>query len=76
YLKQKGLFFETIYDEGGIVATPGTAEGINQNIAFVGMGEKGVVGYRIKVKGLGGHSSMPPLESAAGRAAVIMQRLE
>ncbi|MFM9816261.1 peptidase dimerization domain-containing protein, partial [Streptomyces scabiei] len=43
---------------------------------FVGMGEKGVVGYRIKVKGLGGHSSMPPLESAAGRAAVIMQRLE
>ncbi|MFX5972653.1 hypothetical protein ABTE98_20090, partial [Acinetobacter baumannii] len=33
YLKEKGLFFETIYDEGGIVATPGTAEGINQNIA-------------------------------------------
>jgi carboxypeptidase PM20D1 len=76
YLKNKGLQFETIYDEGGIVATPGTAEGINQNIAFVGMGEKGVVGFRIKVKGTGGHSSMPPLESAAGRAAVIMQRLE
>ncbi|MBX9733686.1 MAG: M20/M25/M40 family metallo-hydrolase [Chitinophagaceae bacterium] len=76
YLKARGLHFETIYDEGGIVATPGTAEGINQNIAFVGMGEKGVVGYRIKVKGIGGHSSMPPLQSAAGRAAVIMQRLE
>ncbi|MGQ7387916.1 M20/M25/M40 family metallo-hydrolase, partial [Streptococcus suis] len=30
YLKEKGLFFETIYDEGGIVAAPGTAEGINQ----------------------------------------------
>ncbi|MBX2897813.1 MAG: M20/M25/M40 family metallo-hydrolase [Cyclobacteriaceae bacterium] len=76
YLKAKGLQFETIYDEGGIVATPGTAEGINQNIAFVGMGEKGVVGFRIKVKGTGGHSSMPPLQSAAGKAAVIMQRLE
>jgi carboxypeptidase PM20D1 len=76
YLKARSLQFETIYDEGGIVASPGTAEGINQNIAFVGMGEKGVVAYRIKVKGTGGHSSMPPLETAAGRAAVIMQRLE
>jgi carboxypeptidase PM20D1 len=76
YLKARNLKFETIYDEGGIVATPGTAEGINQNIAFVGMGEKGVVGFRIKVKGTGGHSSMPPLQTAAGSAAVIMQRLE
>lgn len=76
YFKSQNITFETIYDEGGIVATPGTAEGINQNIALVGLGEKGVVGYRIKVKGTGGHSSMPPLESAAGRAAVIMQRIE
>jgi carboxypeptidase PM20D1 len=76
YLKNKGIRFETIYDEGGIVASPGTAEGINQNIAFVGIAEKGVVGYRIKVKGTGGHSSMPPLQTAAGRAAIIMQRLE
>ncbi len=76
YFEKRGLRFETIYDEGGIVAGPGTAEGIDQNIAFVGMGEKGVVAYRIKVKGLGGHSSMPPLQTAAGGAAVIMQRLE
>lgn len=76
YLLGRGLHFEAIYDEGGIVATPGTAEGIQQNIAFVGLGEKGVVGYRIKVKGTGGHSSMPPLQTAAGRAAIIMQRLE
>jgi carboxypeptidase PM20D1 len=76
FFRARGLRFETIYDEGGIVAAPGTAEGINQNIAFVGMGEKGVVAYRIKVMGTGGHASMPPLETAAGRAAVIMQRLE
>jgi carboxypeptidase PM20D1 len=76
YFKRQNLLFETIYDEGGIVATPGTADGINQNIALVGMGEKGVVGYRLKVKGIGGHSSMPPLQTAAGRAAIIMQRLE
>lgn len=76
FFKSKNLTFESIYDEGGIVATPGTADGINQNIAFVGMGEKGVVSYRIKVKGTGGHSSMPPLETAAGKAAIIMKRLE
>jgi carboxypeptidase PM20D1 len=76
YFKQQGITFEAIYDEGGIVAAPGTAEGINQPIAFVGMGEKGVVGYRIRVQGTGGHSSMPPLKTAAGNAAIIMQRLE
>jgi carboxypeptidase PM20D1 len=76
YFKDKGMQFEAIFDEGGIIATPGTAEGINQNLAFIGVAEKGVVAYRIKVKGTGGHSSMPPLQTAAGKAAVIMQRLE
>jgi carboxypeptidase PM20D1 len=76
YFQQKGISFEAIYDEGGIIAAPGTAEGINQNLALIGMGEKGVVGYRIKVNGTGGHSSMPPMQTAAGKAAIIMQRLE
>jgi len=76
YFKAKNIQFETIYDEGGIVAGAGTADGINQNVAMVGIAEKGVVGYRIKVKGTGGHASMPPLQTAAGRAAIIMQRLE
>lgn len=76
YFKSKNLKFEAIYDEGGIIAAPGTVKGINQNIAFVGCAEKGVVSYKIAVKGLGGHSSMPPLETSPGKAAVIMQRLE
>lgn len=76
YFKSNGIRFEAIYDEGGIIATPGTVDGVNQNIALVGLGEKGVVGYRIKVKGTGGHSSMPPLQTAAGKAAIIMERLE
>lgn len=76
YFKSKNISFEAIFDEGGVIATPGTAEGINQNLALVGVAEKGVVAYRIKVKGTGGHSSMPPLQTAAGKAAIIMQRLE
>ncbi|HMP88449.1 MAG TPA: M20/M25/M40 family metallo-hydrolase, partial [Lacibacter sp.] len=34
------------------------------------------VAFRISVKGTGGHSSMPPLQTAAGKAAIIIQRLE
>lgn len=42
----------------------------------IGCAEKGFLSARIKVKGLGGHSSTPPMESAIGKATVIMQRLE
>src|SRR5690606_23218706 len=48
----------------------------NSDVAVIGCAEKGFLSARIKVKGLGGHSSMPPQETAIGKAAVIMQRLE
>lgn len=76
YFKNRSIQFETIYDEGGIIAAPGTIKGVNQNLALIGCAEKGIVSYKISVKGLGGHSSMPPLQTSAGMAAVIMQRLE
>ena len=74
--KQKGITFDAVYDEGGIVSTKGSLSGINASVALIGCAEKGFWSARVKVKGLGGHSSMPPLESAIGKAAVIMQRLE
>ena len=40
------------------------------------MRRKDFFSAKIKVKGLGGHSSAAPTESAIGKAAVIMQRLE
>lgn len=54
----------------------GNVAGIDSDVAVVGCAEKGFLSAKIKVKGLGGHSSMPPMESAVGKAAVIMQRLE
>ncbi|NIG55133.1 M20/M25/M40 family metallo-hydrolase [Chitinophaga sp. Cy-1792] len=74
--QQKNIRFDAVYDEGGIVSTKGSLAGINTSVALIGCAEKGFWSIRIKVKGLGGHSSMPPLQSAIGKAAVIMQRLE
>ncbi|MGC5746685.1 M20/M25/M40 family metallo-hydrolase [Chryseobacterium sp. NFX27] len=76
YFKKKGLQFDTVYDEGGLIMQKGNVAGVNADVAAVGCAEKGFFSAKIKVKGLGGHSSMPPMESAIGKAAVIMQRLE
>lgn len=74
--KSKGLYFDAVYDEGGIISTKGSIQGIDSDIALIGCAEKGFLSARVTVKGLGGHSSMPPLQSAIGKAAIIMQRLE
>lgn len=76
YFRNKNVQFDAIYDEGGLILEKGSVTGINSDIAVIGCAEKGFLSVKIKVKGLGGHSSMPPAESAIGKAAVIMQRLE
>lgn len=76
YFKQKNIKFDAVYDEGGLVLEKGSVAGINSDVAVIGCAEKGFLSVKIKVKGLGGHASMPPAESAIGKAAVIMQRLE
>jgi len=74
--QRKGLRFEAVYDEGGLIIEKGSVKGVNSDVALIGCAEKGFLSLKVKVKGLGGHSSMPPSETAVGKAAVIMQRLE
>lgn len=76
YFKSKNIKFDAVYDEGGLILEKGSVAGINSDVAVIGCAEKGFLSVKIKVKGLGGHASMPPMESAIGKAAVIMQRLE
>lgn len=76
FFKEKGLKFDAVYDEGGLILEKGSIKGIDSDVAVVGCAEKGFLSAKIRVKGLGGHSSMPPMQSAIGKAAVIMQRLE
>ena len=73
---KKKLTFDAVYDEGGIIAAKGFISQLSNDVALVGVAEKGYVTFTISVKGSGGHSSMPPLQTALGQAAVIMQRLE
>ncbi|WP_199851423.1 M20/M25/M40 family metallo-hydrolase [Parabacteroides pacaensis] len=75
YFKEKGLQFEAVYDEGGVVAAAGTA-GIMQDVALIGVAEKGKSSLEITVRGQGGHSSMPPRHTALGDAARIIEQLE
>lgn len=76
YFKQKGLTFDAVYDEGGIIASSGSAiESVQRPLALVGTGEKGFLTLQITVKGLGGHSSMPPAKSSLIYAAEIIDKL-
>ncbi|MCC5813413.1 MAG: M20/M25/M40 family metallo-hydrolase [Leptospira sp.] len=76
HFKSEGISFDSVFDEGGIVVEAGSIKGVDADIALIGVAEKGFLSARITVKGLGGHSSMPPLESAMGKAARIMLNLE
>lgn len=73
--KQKGIAFDAVYDEGGVVALV-TVNNKNYGVAFIGVAEKGFLTLRINVKGAGGHSSMPPLKGSMGGAGIILSRLE
>ncbi|MCC8035941.1 MAG: M20/M25/M40 family metallo-hydrolase [Rikenellaceae bacterium] len=74
YFREQGLRFDAVYDEGGIIGAPGIG-GVNRPLALVGVAEKGFYTMTIKVKGVGGHSSMPPVRSTLVEAAEIITKL-
>ena len=75
-LQSRGVTFEYVLDEGGAV-TIGAMPGVERPIALVGIAEKGYADVRITAEGEAGHSSMPPMHTAAGkigRAVVDLER--
>ncbi len=74
-LQKRGLFFEYVLDEGGVV-TKGVVPGIEGLVAVIGPGEKGYLSLKLTAQGGGGHSSQPPSETAIGRLAKALSRLE
>lgn len=76
YFEGKNLFFEAVYDEGGIIFSKGSFGMITRDVALIGLAEKGYLTVKIKVKGTGGHSSTPSVPGALGQAAIIIQNLE
>lgn len=66
---------EFVLDEGGALAT-GLIPGVAAPVALVGIAEKGYVTVELTAQAEGGHSSMPPNETAVGMLAAGITRLE
>lgn len=62
-------------DEGGAIAA-GIIPGVDQDVAMIGTAEKGYYTLQLVAPGSGGHSSMPPRQTAVGKLAAAIVRLE
>jgi carboxypeptidase PM20D1 len=74
-LKARGVELEMVLDEGGVIAE-GVLPGISEPVALVGIAEKGFVTIELSARVAGGHSSLPPRQSAVGILGAAVARLE
>lgn len=74
-LKARGVQPEFVLDEGGAV-TRGLVPGVRGDVALIGISEKGYASVRLRVKATGGHSSMPPKDTAIGILSRALAKLE
>ena len=74
-LASRNVHPELVLDEGGALAN-GLVAGISAPVALIGIAEKGYVTVALTAQAEGGHSSMPPDETAVGILAAAIIRLE
>ena len=74
-LAERRVRLEYVLDEGGAVTT-GLVSGVAAPVALVGVAEKGYVSVELTAHAAGGHSSMPPTETAVGMLSAAVARLE
>jgi carboxypeptidase PM20D1 len=74
-LASRGVHLAWSLDEGMAVIS-GVMGGLEVPAALIGIAEKGYMSVRLTARAPGGHSSMPPRESAIGRVARAVTRLE
>lgn len=73
--KERNITFECVIDEGGCIVTD-VMEGLEKPAALVGIAEKAWANFKITVNGQGGHSSVPPANTAIGVLAKIIANIE
>lgn len=73
-LSARGVRLAFTLDEGSAI-THGVVPGIERPVAAIMTGEKGYVSFRLTARAPGGHSSMPPEDSAVARLARAVGRL-
>lgn len=74
-LEARGVEAEFLIDEGGAI-TEGVVPGMDKSLAIIAPAEKGIVTLHLEARGAGGHSSMPPKNSAIGILARAITKLE
>lgn len=74
-LQSRGIRLDHVLDEGGAIAD-GLVPGIEGTAALVGIAEKGFASVELLVEMTGGHSSMPPAQTAVGILSAGIQKLE
>jgi carboxypeptidase PM20D1 len=74
-LASRDVELEYVVDEGGAITT-GLVAGVAAPVAVVGIAEKGYVSLELTAHAEGGHSSMPPTQTAVGRLGLAVARLE
>ena len=74
-LQSRGTELEYVLDEG-LSITDGIVSNISEPVALVGIAEKGSVSIELTAEGEGGHSSMPPQQTAVGVLSAAIHNLE
>ncbi|WP_245650622.1 M20/M25/M40 family metallo-hydrolase [Nocardia harenae] len=75
HLRDAGVRAELLLDEGGVIAED-LADGVEVPVATIMVGEKGYATVRIAGTQVGGHSSMPGKQTAVGRVARAVARIQ
>lgn len=74
-LKEQGIHFETVFDEGGTICENFMGL-LQKRAALFGIAEKGSLEYRFTAYGQGGHAANPPQNSAIVRLAELIHEIE
>lgn len=74
-LLERGVRLAFTLDEGGMVLT-GAVPGVTKPVALIGTAEKGYATLKLSCRGEGGHSSMPPANTAVARLVRLLHALD
>jgi carboxypeptidase PM20D1 len=74
-MRELGLYFEWMVDEGSFIVADNPMIK-DRPVALIGVAEKTFLTLKLTATGPGGHSSMPPPHTAAGRLAAAVARVE
>lgn len=75
YFTDNGIKPKLVVDEGGAIVQD-IFPGVKQQIAVIGIGEKGMMDVSFYVESRGGHASTPPKHTAVGELAAAIAKAE